>query len=72
VWVVDGFAGAGAYRPDASGSGEDGSPRALAKLARQLNLDRQRSRRRYKASLRTINAERVPSVFAELRREDPR
>jgi three-Cys-motif partner protein len=66
VWVIDGFAGAGAYDPDPSGAREDGSPRALAKMARQLNVDRQNGSRRYKAQLLTINVEREPSVFAEL------
>ena len=33
IWVVDGFAGAGAYQPDGKGRVYDGSPKIAAKWA---------------------------------------
>jgi three-Cys-motif partner protein len=69
VWVVDAFAGAGAYDPDETGQREDGSPRALAKLARHLKIERDQPRRRRRRSrLRTINVEADAELFVELER----
>jgi three-Cys-motif partner protein len=62
VWLVDCFAGAGAYQSDEGGKREDGSPVAAAKLARALELDRG------EALLRTINVECERDTFVELQR----
>jgi three-Cys-motif partner protein len=60
LWLVDGFAGAGAYRPDSEGRVQDGSPRAAGKLARELEL------KRGEPLLRTINVEADRATFVEL------
>ena len=62
VWIVDGFAGKGAYAPDAGGRIQDGSPLIAAKWAKQLQLDR-----RYPV-VRCINVEADANHFAELER----
>jgi three-Cys-motif partner protein len=60
VWLVDAFAGAGRYDPDESGKTEDGSPRASALLARELEL------KRGDPLLRTINVEADRDTFMKL------
>jgi three-Cys-motif partner protein len=60
VWLVDGFAGAGCYEPDVTGNTKDGSPRAAAKLARELELDRS------EPLLRTINVEADFATYLKL------
>ena len=60
VWLVDGFAGQGAYDPDAGGKSEDGSPVASAKLARELEL------KRGEPLLRTINVEADLDTYVKL------
>lgn len=62
VWIVDGFAGTGAYEPDAGGRRQDGSPLIAAKWARQLQADRGYP------IVRCINVERDYENFAELER----
>jgi hypothetical protein len=39
LWIVDAYAGAGAYDPDAEGKRAEGSPLAAANIARQYNVD---------------------------------
>lgn len=63
IWVVDGFAGAGAYRPDDTGRIQDGSPLITAKWARAVDL-----KRGYDL-VRCINVERDPTCLESLRRE---
>jgi three-Cys-motif partner protein len=62
VWIVDGFAGQGAYKPDAGGRVQDGSPLIAAKWARQLQIER-----RYPV-VRCINVEADPANFTQLER----
>ncbi len=57
IWIIDGFAGTGAYR-----SGQSGSPRLAAQWARTEEI-----RRKYPL-VRCINVESDPSCFAELER----
>lgn len=61
LWVVDGFAGAGEYRPDADGVAQPGSPHIAARWARDLELKRGRQ------VLRCINVEAHPKVYEKLR-----
>lgn len=61
LWVVDGFAGAGEYRPDADGVAQPGSPHIAARWARELEL-----KRRHQV-LRCINVEADPKVYEKLR-----
>jgi three-Cys-motif partner protein len=61
MWVVDGFAGAGVYQPDADGVEQHGSPRIAATWAREVEL------KRGQAKLRCINVEADPDVFEQLR-----
>jgi len=60
VWLVDGFAGKGAYDPDAGGKSEDGSPVAAAKFARELEL------KRGEPLLRTVNVEADRDTYVKL------
>jgi three-Cys-motif partner protein len=60
LWIVDGFAGAGQYGPEAGGA--PGSPLVSARFAHQYNVDNARSARR----IQLINVERDPEVFARL------
>jgi three-Cys-motif partner protein len=62
VWIIDGFAGQGAYAPDAGGRIQDGSPLIAAKWARQLQLER-----RYPI-VRCVNVETDPGNFTRLER----
>lgn len=55
VWIVDGFAGSGAYR-----SGQSGSPRVAAVWAREEEV------RRGHPLVRCINVERDPECFDQL------
>jgi three-Cys-motif partner protein len=57
IWIVDGFAGSGAYK-----SGQAGSPRLAATWAREEEL------RRGYPLVRCINVERDAECFAELQR----
>jgi three-Cys-motif partner protein len=57
IWIVDGFAGVGAYR-----SGQSGSPRLAAQWARREEM------RRGHPLVRCINVERDPDCFVELER----
>jgi three-Cys-motif partner protein len=57
IWIVDGFAGSGAYE-----TGEPGSPRVAAVWAREEEL------RRGNPLLRCINVERDPTCFEHLQR----
>jgi three-Cys-motif partner protein len=61
VWVVDAFAGAGAYASGSSEAEVPGSPLVIAKVARKLELERGRS------LLHGINVERDPRIFERLR-----
>lgn len=61
LWVVDGFAGAGSYQPDADGVAQPGSPRIAAAWAREIALQRGAPK------LRCINVEADRGVFEELR-----
>jgi three-Cys-motif partner protein len=61
MWVVDGFAGAGVYRPNADGVEQPGSPRIAATWARDIAL------KRGHAKLRCINVEADRAVFEQLR-----
>lgn len=60
IWVVDGFAGTGAYRSSEDGRQHQGSPRVAAVWAAKFELDRGYPQ------LRTINVESDPSRFREL------
>ena len=60
VWIVDGFAGAGSYKPDAEGRLLDGSPLIAAKWAKRIAIER-----RYPL-VRCINVERDPGCYSEL------
>jgi hypothetical protein len=59
IWLIDGFAGAGAY---GDGRGQDGSPLIAAKWAAEL------ARKRGFELLRCINVERDDACYASLRR----
>jgi hypothetical protein len=61
LWIVDGFAGAGEYKPDAAGVAQPGSPLIAAKWARDLERTRGRQ------VLRCINVESHPKVYETLR-----
>lgn len=63
IWIVDGFAGAGSYQPDASGRVQDGSPVIAAKWAKKVAVDRGYP------LVRCINVERDRGCFERLRRE---
>jgi len=60
IWIVDGFAGQGAYAPDTGGRVQDGSPLIAAKWARRLQLERQYP------IVRCVNVEAEPESFAQL------
>lgn len=62
VWVVDAFAGAGAYQPAGGGRVQDGSPLIAAKWAKRLAIER-----RYPV-VKCLNVERDETCFAELER----
>lgn len=61
LWIVDGFAGAGEYKPDANGVAQPGSPRITAVWAKDLE------RTRGQQVLRCINVESHPKVYETLR-----
>jgi three-Cys-motif partner protein len=61
LWIVDGFAGAGEYKPDADGVAQPGSPRIAAVWAKDLE------RTRGQQVLRCINVESHPKVYETLR-----
>ena len=61
VWLVDGFAGAGRYDPDENGRSQDGSPLASAKVARDLELNKNA-----RQQLRTINVEADRDTYMRL------
>lgn len=62
IWVVDGFAGEGAYQPDVGGRIQAGSPLVAARWAREVELARGYP------LLRAINVERDGPTFDCLRR----
>lgn len=62
LWIVDAYAGAGAYAPDAEGNRAAGSPLVAAKFARQHNVDRAKA----KKEIRLINIESHGERFARL------
>lgn len=62
IWVLDGFAGQGAYQPDAGGRIQPGSPLVAAQWAREIELHRGHP------LLHTINVERDGPTFDTLRR----
>ena len=62
LWVVDAFAGAGSYTPDAGGRSADGSPLVAARFAHQYNVDHAREGK----SISLINVEKDPMTFARL------
>jgi three-Cys-motif partner protein len=61
LYVIDGFAGAGEYKPDAAGQSQLGSPAIAARWARELEVNRGRQ------VLRCINVERNAGVYEQLR-----
>lgn len=63
LYVVDGFAGAGRYSPDADGRQAPGSPLVAARFAGQYNVDHLRDGR----EVRLINVENDPDNFQRLR-----
>jgi three-Cys-motif partner protein len=60
LWIVDGFAGAGQYGPEAGNA--PGSPLVAARFAHQYNVDNARSSKR----IELINVERDPATFSRL------
>ena len=60
IWIVDGFAGAGQYKPDDGGQAQDGSPLIAAKFAESVATDRG------VPLVRCINVERNRGCFDEL------
>jgi three-Cys-motif partner protein len=62
LWIVDAYAGAGAYDPDADGNQAAGSPLVAAQFARQHNVTSTRSGR----EIKLINVEADPDRFARL------
>lgn len=64
LWVIDGFAGQGAYQPDEHGRIEDGSPRAAAKLAQQIA--HKADVRQAGPRLHCINIEADPTNYQQL------
>lgn len=63
LWIVDGYAGAGAYDEDAQGNRAAGSPLAAAQFARQHNVV---SRTKNGREILLINVESHPERFARL------
>lgn len=62
IWVVDGFAGAGQYGPEANEAA--GSPLVAARFAHKINIARTRDGR----EMLLINVERDPATFMRLQR----
>lgn len=62
MWIVDAYAGAGAYDVDADGNRAAGSPLAAARFARQHNVDSTRAGR----EIKLINVEADQDRFARL------
>lgn len=62
LWIVDAYAGAGAYDPDAEGRRAEGSPLAAANIARQYNVDAARRGKQ----IRLVNVESNDARFAKL------
>lgn len=60
LWIIDGFAGAGRYRPAEGGAVQDGSPVIAAKWAQALREERGC------LMARCVNVERDKDCFAEL------
>lgn len=63
IWIIDGFAGRGAYLAEDGGKAEDGSPLITAKWARRIALER------HYDVVRCINVERDPRCYSDLERE---
>lgn len=63
LWVVDAFAGAGRYAPDADGHSAEGSPLAAARFAHQYNVDNSR----HAKQIKLINVESDAELFERLR-----
>jgi three-Cys-motif partner protein len=62
LWIVDAYAGAGAYDPDAEGNRAAGSPLIAANFARQHNVNSAKAGK----EIRLINVEAHPERFARL------
>src|SRR5690242_8617009 len=62
LYIVDGFAGAGRYEPNADGVRADGSPRVAARFAHQYNVDNHRRGH----DIRLINVEKDRENYARL------
>lgn len=62
LWIVDAYAGAGAYDPDSNGKRAEGSPLAAANIARQYNVNMAKVGK----EIRLINVESDPNRFTRL------
>jgi three-Cys-motif partner protein len=62
LWIVDAYAGAGAYEPDADGNCAAGSPLVAARFARQYNVNSTKAGK----EIRLINVESHRERFARL------
>jgi three-Cys-motif partner protein len=62
LWIIDAYAGAGTYLPDAEGRCAEGSPSAAARFVRQYNVANAKAGK----ELRLINVEADPATFARL------
>ena len=62
LWIIDAYAGAGTYLPDAGGARADGSPVAAAKFIRDHNIRNAKARKEVKL----INVEADRETFGRL------
>jgi three-Cys-motif partner protein len=62
LWIIDAYAGAGTYLPDADGRRAEGSPSVAAKFVRQYNIENAKAGK----ELRLINVEADRATFARL------